>query len=119
MNRKMCSIDCVGFLVSAYLVLSTPSNSGWKCFRWLTSLPDSFALERLECSCLIKMDYGVKLIGKSRVEVVALSFGLRQIDHTDCTFESRFAQGRCRWSIFQGKQKVAERLLVKQIFITV
>src|SRR5205085_9140210 len=108
MSRKTCSIDCVGFLVSAYLVLSTPSNSGRKCFRWLTSLPESFAFERFERSRLVKMDYGVKLIGKPRVKVVTFSLRLRQIDHTDRAFESRFEQGRCRWSIFQRKQKVSE-----------
>src|ERR1041385_8035850 len=100
MSRRMRSIDCVGFLVSTCLVLSSPSDSGWECFGWLTTLPKSFAFERLERTRLVKVNCSVKLIGKTRVEIVALPLSLRQIDHADGTFESRLTQRRSRWSIF-------------------
>jgi hypothetical protein len=44
-------------------------------------------LERFHRARFVKVQYGIELIGESRMEVKADPFGLRPVDHADSSFQ--------------------------------
>ena len=71
--------------MSTRTTLLQPGGVG---LRILSGNPHAGGLQWLERPGDVDVDHRVELIGRAYVEVVALSFGLRQVDHPDRTPES-------------------------------
>jgi len=59
-------------------------NPRRECFGRLSCIPKRVSLKRLQRLRLVKVNDGIELNRQARIEVVALPFGLRQIDDADC-----------------------------------
>jgi len=59
-------------------------NPRRECFGRLSCIPKRVSLKRFQRLRLVKVNDGIELIREACVKIVALPFGLRQIDDTDC-----------------------------------
>ena len=57
-------------------------------FRILSGHPHAGRLERFQCAGDVDVDHRIELIRRTHVEVMALAFGLRAVDHADGAAQS-------------------------------
>jgi hypothetical protein len=75
----------------AFAKLFPKLYAGRKC---LGRLPETLLcnwLQRLDCSSLVEMDDGIKLVRELRAKVVTRKFGLRKVDNANRSLEHLLA----------------------------
>src|SRR5438445_12652594 len=67
------------------------SNLKRKCLRQFTFIPNTRALQRLDCARLVNVNDGVELLRQTRMKIMTQPLALRPIDHTNRALQARSA----------------------------
>jgi hypothetical protein len=104
-------------------LLPSRISGGWlkrrrKSFRDLACLPQRISFERLNRAGLVIVQDRIELLGQLRVEIVARSFGAREIDDADGALQQRLLKcKRGRPLASKGQQKIGNVRRVEERFI--